>query len=102
MFFVVIAVLRICDYYLLLRIYIYVIYLCYQLIVIPTTLSCESHMRGSFSAELRDPFVRESFVSCDPSDSLLRLACQCQCNKYVQLNGGFRRKWLDPQVGSWD
>ena len=90
--FVVIAVLRICDYYLLLRIYIYVIYLCYQLIVIPTTLSCESHMRGSFSAELRDPFVRESFVSCDPSDSLLRLACQCQCKYYVKLLRGFRRK----------
>ena len=44
--FVVIAVLRICDYYLLLRIYIYVIYLCYQLIVIPTTLSFwKSHER---------------------------------------------------------
>ena len=72
--FLVIAVLRICDYNLLLRIYIYVIYLCYQLIVIPTTLSCESHMRGSVSAEPRDPFVRESFVSCDPSHS----PCQCQ------------------------
>ena len=37
--FVVTVVLRICDCYLLLRIYIYVIYLCYQLIVTSNTLS---------------------------------------------------------------